>query len=86
MGKRTKQPKPAEPPKASGPTERAKDRDAAGRLKDIGRHRQRVVRLRSELDSAKERVKELKAELKQAIEGLLTEAEQPSLPLDISGS
>jgi len=54
----------------------------ADRLKKIGKRRVRLLRLRSEVTSAKEHVKELNAELKQALEELLTETEQPSLPFE----
>ena len=55
------------------------------RLLYIGRRRAEVMRLRSQLTNAKEHVKEVKAELSQAIEALLTEAEQPSLPFGKGG-
>lgn len=55
------------------------------RLKAIGRRRALVLKLRPELTRAKEHVKELTAELKQALEELLTETEQPSLPFDEPG-
>ena len=56
------------------------------RLLYIGRRRAEVMKLRSELTNAKEHVKEVKAELLQALEALLTEAEQPSPPFNKGGS
>lgn len=52
------------------------------RLNAIGKQRAQVLHLRSQLTKAKEHLKATGAELKQAIEELLTETEQPTLPFD----
>ena len=66
-------------------TKATKAATPSDRLRQIAKRRAKVVRLRSQLDQAKEHVKELKAELRQALEELIVEAEQPSLPFDSEG-